>query len=132
MTRRGFEARIVSKAWRDPQYKARLLQDPKGVLEEEVQAIDPSVTLLDALNVDVHEEGPDTYHLVLPRNPNEISLGEVVPDENLEAVAPQTIAVVVAGVLVVAGVGVAAVNSAAAVNAAANVNVAVNATSTSG
>ena len=123
MTRRGLEARIVAKAWRDPQYKARLLRDPKGVLEEEVQAIDPSVTLPDALNVHVHEEGPDTYHLVMPRNPNEISLGEIVGDD-LEAVAPQTIAVVVLGIGVVVGNTIGAVNNIGAGNVVAAGNVA--------
>jgi hypothetical protein len=93
LTRRGLEARIIAKAWKDPKYKGRLLRDPKGVLQEEVQAVAP-VTLPEALQVSVHEETPNQFHLVLPRNPHEISLGEVVGDE-LEAIAPQTVAVVV-------------------------------------
>lgn len=93
--RRSFEARIIAKAWRDPNYRRRLLNNPKGVLAQEIASIDPSVVLPSALQVHVHEEGPDVYHLVVPRNPKDISIGELLGD-NLEAVAPQTIAVVTA------------------------------------
>ncbi|MGH6671544.1 MAG: NHLP leader peptide family RiPP precursor [Xanthobacteraceae bacterium] len=93
--RRSFEARIIAKAWKDPNYKQRLLANPKGVLQQEVASIDPSVVLPSSLQVQVHQESPDVYHLVLPRNPQDISLGELLGD-NLEAVAPQTIAVVTA------------------------------------
>ena len=110
-TRRDLEARIIAKAWRDPQYKARLLKAPKTVLQDEIKAIDPAIELPDALKVHVHEEAPDVYHLVLPRNPRDISLGEAVGDD-LEAVAPQTIAVVV----VVAGLGVVVGNTVGVVN----------------
>ena len=121
MTRRDLESQIIAKAWKDPKYKARLLKNPKGVLQEEVRAIDPSVTLPDALKVAVHQEAPNAYHLVLPRNPKEISLAEVVGDD-LEAVAPQTIAVVVLGVVAVNTVG--AVNNVGAANVVAAGNVA--------
>jgi hypothetical protein len=92
LTRRELEARIIAKAWKDPNYRTRLLADPKGVLQSEISAIDPSVSLPTKLQVQVHEEAPDAYHLVLPRNPKDISLSEVLGD-NLEAVAPQTVAV---------------------------------------
>ncbi|MGN6185605.1 MAG: NHLP leader peptide family RiPP precursor [Thermoanaerobaculia bacterium] len=124
MTRKDFEAHIVAKAWRDPKYKQRLLSDPKSVLAEELRAIDPSVQLPANLKVSVHEESPTQYHLVLPRNPNEISLGEVAGD-NLEAIAPQTIAVVVLAAVAVNTVG--ALNNVGAVNAAVTGNVGVNA-----
>jgi hypothetical protein len=103
LTRRDLEARIVAKAWKDPNYKARLLSNAKAVLQNEISAVDPSVLLPPALQVRVHEEAPDVYHLVLPRNPKDISLGELLGD-NLEAVSPQTIAVVtVVAVTVVSG-----------------------------
>jgi hypothetical protein len=128
MTRREWEARIVAKAWRDPSFKTLLLADPKAAFQQELGAIDPAIRLPAALQVQVHEETPTTYHLVLPRNPREISLGEVVGDDLLEAVAPQTIAVlliaVVAGNTVVAGNNVAAVNVAVTANTGVNVNVA--------
>jgi hypothetical protein len=120
-TRRQLEARIISKAWREPLYKERLLKDPKGVLQEEVRQIDPSITLPETLQVFVHQESPTAYHLVLPRNPKDISLGEVVGDD-LEAVAPQTIAVVVLAAVAVNTVGV--VNNVGAANVVAAGNVA--------
>lgn len=130
MTRRDLEARIIAKAWKDPDYKARLTKDPKAVLQDELHAIDPSIALPDSLKVQVHEESPDTFHLVLPRNPNDISLGEVLGD-NLEAVAPQTVAVVVVvlgGAVLAAGtVAVVTHLGAANVVGAANATVTVNA-----
>jgi hypothetical protein len=121
MTRRDLEARIIAKAWKNPSYKQRLLADAKSVLQGEISAIDPDVTLPAELQVYVHEEAPNAYHLVLPRNPRNIALSEVVGDD-LEAVAPQTIAVVV--IAVVAGNTVAAGNNVAVVNAATVGNVA--------
>jgi hypothetical protein len=100
LTRRELEARIIAKAWKDPNYKARLLSNPKAVLQAEISAIDPDISLPAALQVGVHEEGPNLYHLVLPRNPREIALSEVLGDD-LEAVAPQTVAVVVVAAVVV-------------------------------
>jgi len=125
MTRRELEAKIVAKAWRDPAFKALLTSNPKAALQHELTAIDPAIRLPAALEVHVHEETANSYHLVLPRNPRDISLGEVVGDD-LESIAPQTIAVLVVGVAVVAGNTVAAGNNLANVNAAVNGNVGVN------
>jgi hypothetical protein len=121
VTRRDLEARIISKAWRHPAYLQRLLADPKGVLQSEISAIDPDVVLPAALQVHVHQEAPNEYHLVLPRNPRDIALSEVVGDD-LEAVAPQTIAVVVIAAVAVNTVGVG--NNIGAVNAVTAGNVA--------
>ena len=59
--REAFIARIVSRAWKDPEYKSRLLDDPKGVLAEELGTDIPA-------HVEVHalEERPDVRYLVLP------------------------------------------------------------------
>ena len=85
-------AAIIAKAWKDPDYKSRLIQNPKAVLRNELYEIDPSITLPDALNVQVHEETADLFHLVLPRNPTDIKLSEVIGD-NLEGVAPPQVMV---------------------------------------
>lgn len=135
MSRRDLESRIVAKAWRDPAYHDALIKDPKGTLEAELKSIDPSITLPAALNVHVHEESADTYHIVLPRNPKDISLSEVIGDD-LEAVAPQTIAIVLVGVVaagvavtvtMVAGANVVGVaNATVTANAVGNFNAIVN------
>jgi len=80
-TRKNLEALIIARAWKDSNYKERLLRDPKDVVQEEVHAIDPSIKLPDTLQVLVHEESPTVYHLVLPRNPSEVSPAEVVGDD---------------------------------------------------
>jgi hypothetical protein len=111
LNRREFEARIIAKAWKNPAYKQRLLANPKALLQQEIAAIDPSVVLPAELQVQVHEEAPNVYHLVLPRNPKDISLGELVGD-NLELVAPQTasVAVVTVGNVIVAPIANMQVN----------------------
>ena len=53
--------KIVGKATEDADFRARLLRDPKGAIGEEL-----GVTIPAALSIEVHEEAPDTAHLVLP------------------------------------------------------------------
>lgn len=131
LTRRDLEARIVARAWREPNYKQRLLQNPKSVLLEQLQTISPSVELPAALNVAVHEEAADQYHLVLPRNPTEITLHDLA-GENLEALAPQTVAVVVLGPAVAQIVNVVAtqVNTSVVTNVVGPASVVVSGTFT--
>ncbi|AVY95799.1 MULTISPECIES: NHLP leader peptide family RiPP precursor [Microvirgula] len=125
-TRRDLETHIITKAWKDPEYKAQLLKDPKAALQDALKSIDPSLSLPDSLQVQVHEENANLFHLVLPRNPSEISLAEVVGD-NLEAVAPQTIAVVLVAVVGAAAAAVVTYLGAANVVGAANGTVTANA-----
>ena len=122
-TRRDLESQIIANAWRDPKYKARLLSDPKSVLQEELRKIDPNIQVPDNLHVQVHEESAAQMHIVLPRNPRDISVSEASGD-NLEAIAPQTIAVVVLAGVVVNTVGV--VNNVGVGNVAVNTNTGVN------
>ena len=49
------------KATGDADFRARLLSDPKGALEQEL-----SVTIPASLSVEVHEESGTSAHLVLP------------------------------------------------------------------
>ena len=51
----------MGKATDDADFRARLLSDPKGALEQEL-----SVTIPASLSVEVHEESGTTAHLVLP------------------------------------------------------------------
>ena len=53
--------KIVDKATGDAEFRARLLGDPKGALEEELGVAIPA-----SLSVEVHEESAETAHLVLP------------------------------------------------------------------
>ena len=35
LTRYGLESKLIAKAWKDPAYRARLLEDPKSAIAEE-------------------------------------------------------------------------------------------------
>ncbi|HEX4495913.1 MAG TPA: NHLP leader peptide family RiPP precursor [Thermoanaerobaculia bacterium] len=122
-TRRELESHIVAQAWRDPAYRELLLKDPKEVLQEELKKIDPNIQLPAGLHVSVHEETPTHMHIVLPRNPRDISISEAAGGD-LEAIAPQTIAILVLAAVAVNTV--AAANNVGTVNAAVNTNVGVN------
>ena len=71
-------ARIVAKAWRDENFKKRLLADPTGVLKEE------GVEVPEGMQVKAFEETPDTHHFVLPQKPKTLP-----SDEDLADVAQQ-------------------------------------------
>ena len=53
--------RIIDKAASDADYRAKLLDDPRGAVAEEF-----GVTLPDSLTIRVHEEDAASAHLVLP------------------------------------------------------------------
>ena len=57
----GLHAKIVDKATRDAGFRARLLSDPKGAIEQEL-----NVTMSASLTIEVHESSATTAHLVLP------------------------------------------------------------------
>ena len=54
---------IVARAWRDPDYKQRLLDNPKDVL------IEAGSSVPDELEVKVVENTSDVRYLVLPESP---------------------------------------------------------------
>ena len=53
--------RITDKAATDPDYRARLLDDPRAAVAEEL-----GVSMPDSLSIRVHEEDAASAHLVLP------------------------------------------------------------------
>ena len=57
---RANRARIILKAWQDPDYKARLLADPKTVLMAE------GFQIPDAATVTILENDAEHLHLVIP------------------------------------------------------------------
>ena len=54
---------ILGKAADDADFRAKLLNDPNAAIADEL-----GVTLPDGFKVEVHEEGADVAHLVLPPN----------------------------------------------------------------
>ena len=61
MERQEMRAKIVGKATQDAEFRARLLSDPKGTIEQEL-----NVTIPASLSIEVHEASATTAHLVLP------------------------------------------------------------------
>ena len=66
---------LADKAASDAEFRARLLDDPKGAIGDEL-----GVTLPAGFKVEVHEEGADMAHLVLPPSSH-------LSDADLQAVA---------------------------------------------
>lgn len=69
-------AKVVARAWSDAEFRANLLANPAAALS------DAGVTVPAGVSVKVLENSADTYHLVIPRAPeNELS------DDDLEKVS---------------------------------------------
>lgn len=92
-TRKEFEAHLVAKAWKDPDFRKRLLAAPKAAVQEELGRIHPGASLPDSLEIRVYPETEHEVHLVLPRHPAEA--GYAVEPEKLDDVAAGTGAIVV-------------------------------------
>ena len=60
-TSKAMRMRIVDRASGDADFRARLLSDPKGAVEEEL-----GVSIPASMSVEVHEDDGMTAHLVLP------------------------------------------------------------------
>lgn len=69
MKRKEFEENLVQKAQSDPEFRARLLADPAGVIADELKTINQGMTLPPHVKLSVVEEGPDQLYIVLPPAP---------------------------------------------------------------
>jgi hypothetical protein len=78
-TRKEFETEIITKAWKDKQFKQELLSNPKAVYERELNQ-----KLPDSLQIRVVEEDSNTIYLALPKAPE---VSEELSEESLEAIA---------------------------------------------
>ena len=76
--------RLIQRSIEDEAFHQELVRDPKSTIEREL-----GTPLPDHLNVEVHETGPDTIHLVLPSR-SHVESGFSLSDEELEAVAGGT------------------------------------------
>lgn len=77
---------IIAKAWTDADYKARLMREPRAVLQE------AGVQIPDDVQVKVHADTDEVINMVLPASP----AGEVLSAEELEQVAGGTFTINIA------------------------------------
>jgi hypothetical protein len=75
------ERTLVQRSMEDEDFRQRLLDDPKGTVEQEMGS-----RLPDSIEMRVVEESADTIYLVLP-SASPIGQGDELSDQELEAVA---------------------------------------------
>ena len=68
ITREEFDAILAGRLDEDPEFRALLIADPRGVVAEII-----GLPLPDVVRVSVHEESPTDIHLVLPSGSADLS-----------------------------------------------------------
>ena len=58
---KGVHAQVIARAEEDEGFRSRLLADPKAAILGEFE-----VSIPESVNVEVHEDGSNVAHLVLP------------------------------------------------------------------
>jgi hypothetical protein len=79
--RAEMERRLINRSLEDETFRQRLLDDPKGTIEQELGSRMP-----ESVEVRVVEESADTIYLVLPSSLR-VGEGGELSDEALESVA---------------------------------------------
>src|SRR5215510_262319 len=82
--RHNLEDQITAEAWRNPQFKKALFENPRAAIAKYLK-----IDLSDELEISVFEETPKHIYFVLPVNPAESS--SELSLEALDAVAGGTI-----------------------------------------
>jgi hypothetical protein len=80
--RAEMKRRLIERSLRDDAFRRRLLEDPKGAIEQELGTPVPEEVKIRAI-----EETPEIVYLVLPPGTLPAGSGGEIPDQDLEAVA---------------------------------------------
>ena len=80
--RQEMERRLVQRSIEDEAFRQRLIEDPKGALEQEMGA-----RLPEEVRIVTVEETQDTIYLVLPSTPVAGAEGGELSEQQLESVA---------------------------------------------
>jgi hypothetical protein len=80
--RAQMERRLIEKSVQDEAFRQRLIEDPKGAVEQEL-----GTRLPEEVRVVTVEETQDTIYLVLPATPMAGREGAELSDRELESVA---------------------------------------------
>ena len=82
-SRADIERKLIQRSMEDEDFRQRLLDDPKGTLEQEL-----GTRLPDEVEVRVVQESADAIYLVLPSSASPLGgQGGEISDRELEAVA---------------------------------------------
>lgn len=68
MSLESLKVQIIEKAWKDPDFMAQLLADPKSAIQSSF-----GVELPEDIELQVVEETPSSYVLVIPPNPADLA-----------------------------------------------------------
>ena len=66
---------IIAKCWSDEAFKEKLVADPHTTLAGE------GVEIPEGVNINVHSNTADTFHLVIPAMPEDVELSDKELDE---------------------------------------------------
>jgi hypothetical protein len=80
--RADMERRLIEKSLQDEAFRQRLIEDPKGAVEQEL-----GTRLPEEVRVVTVEETQDTIYLVLPSTPTAGGEGAELSDRELKSVA---------------------------------------------
>jgi len=80
--RAEMERRLIEKSMEDESFRQRLIEEPKGTVEQEL-----GTSLPEGVRVETVEETADTIYLVLPSTPMAGAEGGELSDQQLESVA---------------------------------------------
>jgi hypothetical protein len=80
-SRAEMEQRLIQRSLEDEDFRQRLLDDPKGTIEQELE-----IQLPESVEVRALEESAETIYLVLP-NASPVGQGGELSDQELDAVA---------------------------------------------
>jgi len=80
--RQEMERRLIEKSLEDESFRQKLIEDPKGAVEQELGA-----RLPEEVRVVTVEETADTIYLVLPGTPMAGREGGALSEQELESVA---------------------------------------------
>ena len=82
MKKKEFEAKLITKALEDEDFRNELLSNPKAVIEKE-----SGQTIPEGVEIKIVEEAPNTVTIVLPRKPAAADASGELSDESLEKVS---------------------------------------------
>jgi hypothetical protein len=82
ISRAELERKLIQRSLEDEEFRRRLLDDPKGAVEQEL-----GTQLPQEIKIRVVEESPDTIYLVLPRSSPLGGQGGELSDRELDAMA---------------------------------------------